>query len=171
MSNKILKDIDLIKGKLGELKKIKQLLKEKKSSGVSFSIERLIFTKLDVRVRIDNVNLLASDPKIRLRKGAEKKLKFPLSDLLLEMLIDWKIKDLNEALKGADAVIFAVRHEPYLNLDPEIVVKQIGAPAAIIDCFGILDDEKIRQYFELGCEVKALGRGHIQRIKEEVRKA
>ena len=28
---------------------------------------------------------------------------------------------------------------------------------------------KIRRYFELGCEVKALGRGHIQRIKEEVR--
>ena len=36
--------------------------------------------------------------------------------------------------------------------------------------FGILDDEKIRRYFELGCEVKALGRGHIQRIKEEVRR-
>jgi hypothetical protein len=40
----------------------------------------------------------------------------------------------------------------------------------VIDCFGILDDAKIRRYFELGCEVKALGRGHIQRIKEEVRK-
>jgi len=39
-----------------------------------------------------------------------------------------------------------------------------------IDCFGILDDAKIRRYFELGCEVKALGRGHIQRIKEEVRR-
>jgi hypothetical protein len=30
-------------------------------------------------------------------------------------------------------------------------------------------DDKIQRYFELGCEVKALGRGHIQRIKEEVR--
>jgi len=39
----------------------------------------------------------------------------------------------------------------------------------VIDCFGILDDDKIRRYFELGCEVKALGRGHIQRIKESVR--
>ena len=38
----------------------------------------------------------------------------------------------------------------------------------MIDCFGILDDDKIRRYFELGCEVKALGRGHIQRIKQEV---
>ncbi len=33
--------------------------------------------------------------------------------------------------------------------------------------FGILDDDRIRRYFELGCEVKALGRGHIQRIKEK----
>ena len=41
---------------------------------------------------------------------------------------------------------------------------------AVIDCFGILDDARIRRYFELGCEVKGLGRGHIQRIKESVRK-
>jgi UDP-N-acetyl-D-glucosamine dehydrogenase len=42
--------------------------------------------------------------------------------------------------------------------------------AAIVDCFGILDDTKITRYFELGCEVKGLGRGHIQRIKDRVRK-
>ena len=36
--------------------------------------------------------------------------------------------------------------------------------------FGILDDDKIERYFELGCEVKGLGRGHINRIKERVRK-
>ncbi|MDD4729713.1 MAG: hypothetical protein PHN55_13325, partial [Dysgonamonadaceae bacterium] len=46
-----------------------------------------------------------------------------------------------------------------------------GGPIAIIDCFGILSEEKIRRYFELGCEVKALGRGHIQRIKKEVQKS
>jgi len=79
-------------------------------------------------------------------------------------------KDLAAALKGAEAVILAVPHEPYLQLDPADVVKFAGGPLAVIDCFGILPDEKIRRYFELGCEVKALGRGHIQRIKEEVRK-
>jgi UDP-N-acetyl-D-glucosamine dehydrogenase len=41
-------------------------------------------------------------------------------------------------------------------------------PIAVVDCFGILQDDDIRRYFELGCEIKALGRGHIQRIKEEV---
>ena len=75
------------------------------------------------------------------------------------------------ALKGVQAVILAVPHAPYLELDPDRIVEWAGAPLAVVDCFGILDDNKIRRYFELGCEVKALGRGHIQRIKEEVRKA
>ena len=75
-------------------------------------------------------------------------------------------KDLTATLKGSDAVVLAVRHSEYLNLDPDAIVKATGAPAAIIDCFGILDDEKIRKYFDLGCEVKGLGRGHIQRIKK-----
>jgi UDP-N-acetyl-D-glucosamine dehydrogenase len=80
-------------------------------------------------------------------------------------------KDLAKALAGAQAVILAVPHVPYLELDPDKIVEWAGAPLAVIDCFGILDDDRIRQYFELGCEVKALGRGHIQRIKEQVRKA
>jgi len=78
--------------------------------------------------------------------------------------------DLAGALKGADAVIFAVRHKPYLGLEPEKLVRMTGGPVAVVDCFGILDDRKIERYFELGCEVKGLGRGHIQRIKEKVRK-
>jgi nucleotide sugar dehydrogenase len=78
-------------------------------------------------------------------------------------------KDVSKAVVGAEALILAVPHEPYLTLDPDDVVAWAGEPLAVIDCFGILSDEKIRRYFELGCEVKALGRGHIQRIKKEVR--
>jgi nucleotide sugar dehydrogenase len=77
--------------------------------------------------------------------------------------------DIEPALKDADAVVFAVRHQQYMNLDPDRVVGMLGNPAAVIDCFGILDDVKIRRYFELGCEVKGLGRGHVKRIKDEVR--
>ena len=77
--------------------------------------------------------------------------------------------DLAKVLSFADAVVLAVRHQEYLDLDPDATVKMIGRPAAIIDCFGVLNDAKIRRYFELGCEVKGLGRGHIQRIKEDVR--
>jgi len=77
---------------------------------------------------------------------------------------------LEDALKGSDAVILAVRHKPYLELEPEDVVRMAGAPLAVVDCFGILDDTRIERYFELGCEVKGLGRGHINRIKDKVRK-
>jgi UDP-N-acetyl-D-glucosamine dehydrogenase len=77
--------------------------------------------------------------------------------------------DLAGALKDAEALILAVPHAAYLKLDPAQVVAWAGQPLAVIDCFGILSDEDIRKYFELGCEVKALGRGHIQRIKEQVR--
>ena len=87
-------------------------------------------------------------------------------------LKDLKVrKDLDEALPGIDAMVLAVRHEPYLNLDPEKIVARAGHPVAVIDCFGVLDDDKILRYFELGCEVKGLGRGHIQRIKDQVRRS
>ncbi len=78
-------------------------------------------------------------------------------------------KDLFKSMKGADAVVFAVRHQAYLDLDPKKVVAACGGPLAVIDCFGVLDDEKITRYFQLGCEVKGMGRGHISRIKRTVR--
>jgi len=76
-------------------------------------------------------------------------------------------KDLGSALAEADAVVFAVRHKQFLDLNPHEIVAMAGGPIAVIDCFGILDDNKIAQYFELGCEVKGLGRGHINRIKKK----
>lgn len=80
-------------------------------------------------------------------------------------------KDLDEALKGVDAVVLAVRHSPYLKLQPEEVFRAVGKPFAVIDCFCILNDDQIRKYFQLGCEVKGMGRGHIRRLKDEVRHA
>lgn len=79
-------------------------------------------------------------------------------------------QDLPASLQDVDVVVFAVRHSAYMNLDPDEVVQLIGKPVAIVDCFGILSDEKIRRYFELGCEVKGLGRGHVNRIKKSVKK-
>ena len=79
-------------------------------------------------------------------------------------------KDLKTSLKGAEAMILAVPHSEYLELKPSEIVKWAGQPLAVIDCFGILPDDTIREYFRLGCEVKALGRGHIQRLKKEIEK-
>ena len=79
-------------------------------------------------------------------------------------------KDLEKSLKGVEAFILAVPHKQYLNLNPDDIVKWAGGPIAVIDAFGILTDDEIRRYFELGCEVKGLGRGHISRIKQEMKK-
>jgi UDP-N-acetyl-D-mannosaminuronate dehydrogenase len=78
-------------------------------------------------------------------------------------------KDLSHVLSEADAVVLAVRHEAYQQLDPDNIVEMTGRAAAIVDCFGLLSDEQIRRFFELGCEVKGLGRGHVKRIKDAVR--
>ncbi len=74
-------------------------------------------------------------------------------------------KDVKAAIAGADVVIFAVRHKQFLDLQPQEVVDAAGGPIAVIDCMGMLNDEKIRTYFELQCEVKGLGRGRIERLK------
>ncbi|NVM57861.1 MAG: hypothetical protein HWN51_07065 [Desulfobacterales bacterium] len=77
-------------------------------------------------------------------------------------------QDLKKALRGVDAVIFAVRHKLFLDLNSDEVVETVGGPIGVIDCFGILDEYRIKQYFELVCEVKGLGRGHMKRIKGQV---
>jgi len=97
--------------------------------------------------------------------GYSLKRFFRNQDHLTELRIE---KDFYKAIKGTEALVLAVPHKDYLDLEPESVVKMAGGPIAVIDCFGILSDEKIRRYFELDCEVKALGRGHIQQIKKEV---
>jgi len=87
-----------------------------------------------------------------------------------ESLTDLRIEpDMKAALKGADAVVLAVKHQAYRDLDPDKILKMTSRPFAMIDCFGLLDDAKIRRYFELGCEVKGLGREHVKRIKDSIR--
>ena len=120
--------------------------------------------------------VVAHDPYVRHWWEMEKQDTYPApghsmarffrnQDKLSEMSMT---KTLAETLKGADAMVIAVRHHDYLDLDPDEIVRLAGKPLAIIDCFGIFDDETIRRYFELGCEVKGLGRGHVKRIKDEV---
>jgi nucleotide sugar dehydrogenase len=87
-----------------------------------------------------------------------------------EKLTDLRIQqDLAKSLESVDAVILAVRHRAYQKLTPEEILRMSGRPLAVIDCFGILDDSKISRFFELGCEVKGLGRGHVKRLKDEAR--
>ncbi len=137
-------------------------------SGSELIVRRL--TEMGAELRVH-------DPYVLHWWEFEKQDEYPASSHSLkrffrgqEKLKDLRVgQDLKKALQGTDAVILAVRHKHYMNLDPDEVVKSAGGPMAVIDCFGILDDEKIRRYFELGCEVKGLGRGHVKRIKDQVR--
>ncbi len=123
-------------------------------------------------------NMRIHDPYLSNWWEFEKQDSYPSKDYSMarffrnqDKLTDLKIeKNLKTAFKGADAIILGVRHSHYLELDPDEVFKKVGNTFAIIDCFGILDDEKIRRYFELGCEVKGLGRGHVKRIKDSTKK-
>ncbi len=138
-------------------------------SGSEIVVRKLTEMGADVRVH---------DPYVQHWYELENQDAYPASGLSLKRffrnqssLKDLAVsQDLDASLAGAEAIILAVRHRSYLELDPDAVVQKAGAPLAVIDCFGILSDHQIRRYFELGCEVKALGRGHIQRIKELVRK-
>ncbi len=137
-------------------------------SGSELIVRRL--TEMGAELRVH-------DPYVLHWWEFEKQDEYPASSHSLkrffrgqEKLRDLRVEqDLKKALQGADAVIFAVRHKHYLSLGPDEIVKYASSPIAVIDCFGILDDEKIKRYFELGCEVKGLGRGHVKRIKDQVR--
>ncbi len=78
--------------------------------------------------------------------------------------------DMWDAMKGIRAIVLAVRHSAYVGLDPDRVYAAVGRPFAIVDCFCILTDREIRRYLELGCDVKGLGRGHVKRVKELIKK-
>ena len=137
-------------------------------SGSELIVRRLTEMGSELRVH---------DPYVSHWWEFEKQDEYPASSHSLkrffrgqEKLKDLRVEqDLEKALHGIDALILAVRHKHYLNLDPDEVVRNAGGTLAVIDCFGILDDDRIRRYFELGCEVKGLGRGHVKRIKDQVR--
>jgi UDP-N-acetyl-D-glucosamine dehydrogenase len=137
-------------------------------SGSEVVVRRLVEMGAEIRVH---------DPYVEHWFEFEKQDSYPSPGQSLsrffrnqEQLKDLRVEpDLSRALAGVEVLVLAVPHEPYLDLTPEEVVEMAGGPIAVIDCFGILDDARIRRYFELGCEVKGLGRGHVQRIKKEVR--
>jgi nucleotide sugar dehydrogenase len=86
-----------------------------------------------------------------------------------EKLSDCRVQNsIANTVKDADAIVLAVRHAEYMKLEPEKILRWTGRPAAIIDCFAILNDQTIEKYFELGFEVKGLGRGHVKSIKDRV---
>ena len=81
-----------------------------------------------------------------------------------EMETEKVYNNLDEVLPGAEVVIFAVGHSEYKNIEPEELVEKCDTKPLIIDCSNFLSDEKIKQYLNLGCKVKGVGKGHIKNL-------
>jgi len=73
-------------------------------------------------------------------------------------------KEIPKAVEDTDVIVFAVGHSEYRNIQPEQLVKNFEKKPLIIDCSNFLSDEKIKQYKNLGCKVKAVGKGHINTL-------
>ncbi|MEM3449887.1 MAG: UDP binding domain-containing protein, partial [Nitrososphaerota archaeon] len=77
-------------------------------------------------------------------------------------------QDLDKVVKGVDAIVFAVRHSVYLQLEPKDVLRMNGGTPAIVDSFNIIDDNKIIEYLKSGCAVRGVGKGHIRKLKQSI---
>lgn len=77
-------------------------------------------------------------------------------------------QDLDKVVKDADAIVFAVRHNDYLQLEPKEVLRINGGTPAIVDAFNIVEDNKIIEYLKNRCAVRGVGKGHIKRLKQLV---
>jgi len=45
------------------------------------------------------------------------------------------------------------------------VVEAAGKSLAIIDTQNLLTDDEIKKYLDLGCEVRGVGKGHIEKLR------
>ena len=80
--------------------------------------------------------------------------------------------DVEVAVRDIDALVLAVPHRDYFTgkLEPGATVRRAQRPIAVVDCFGILDDTDIESFMELGCEVRCMGRGHVERLRRPINK-
>jgi nucleotide sugar dehydrogenase len=61
-----------------------------------------------------------------------------------------------------DALVFALPHEEFKVIDPKRLIEHVGRPVPVIDAQGVISDTDIARYQELGCHVRAVGRGNIR---------
>jgi len=153
----------------GEFERIEQLVHKARTEGKEIVVRKLTEMGAEMRVHDPYVDHWYELEKQDVYPSEELSWKrfFRNQDVLQDIQVQ---RDLPKALTGVEALILAVPHKTYLDLSPDDVVTWAGNPLAVVDCFGILSDDTIRRYFELGCEVKALGRGHVQAIKKAVQK-
>ena len=70
--------------------------------------------------------------------------------------------------KEYDVIVFSVRYEDYLNLDPKVFSKSVNKNVLLIDTFDILNDDKIKYFLKEKINVIGVGKGHIRNLKEAI---
>lgn len=142
-------------------------------------IEEVFPHLVDKRVAILGVSYLKdvadtrhSPSKLLWESLMEKDAIISVHDPLVETWLEvgnMKVeKDINVTLLDADIVVFAVGHKVYHNLEPQKIIKACGKSPLIVDCSDFLTDDKIMKYLKLGCEVKGVGKGHIEFLKARI---
>lgn len=74
-----------------------------------------------------------------------------------------------DQLKDVDIVVLAVRHKYYLELGCKEWLNISKVNALFVDANNILDDEKIRFLLSNRRDVIGVGKGHIRRMKEDLK--
>jgi UDPglucose 6-dehydrogenase len=65
-------------------------------------------------------------------------------------------KNMNEALEGVDCIVILTGHDQFKHLNLKRLKAMMKAPAAIVDCEGIFEPDKIEKE---GLTYRGLGRG------------
>jgi UDP-N-acetyl-D-glucosamine dehydrogenase len=68
-----------------------------------------------------------------------------------------------DATRGADAVVFAIGHRPYLEMSAERIIEQCPLGTCIVDAQDVVPDEKAGTIVNHGRRVVGVGKGHWRR--------
>jgi len=63
-------------------------------------------------------------------------------------------------LRDADALVFAVPHRVYQELEADDLLRIVGSRPAIVDAQNILSDSKASHLHAAGCRIVGVGKGH-----------
>ncbi len=74
---------------------------------------------------------------------------------------------MNPNLTQYDVIVYAVRYDCYINLDPLSLVKSAKKDSLIVDTFNILNDKKIEFLLKNRINVIGVGKGHIKKMKRD----
>ncbi len=91
----------------------------------------------------------------------------PFVDYWIERPNITKVSDIFSAIKEVDAVVFAVPHSFYLNLDITKLISKMKHPITVIDAQNIISDDKAIELNKAGCHVKGVGKGHWNTILKQ----